>query len=220
MMVNIVFNLAQETGMLLRAMDSQLERRRYFRIEDEVILFLREVTAEQLPKGDVFEDHPLDAFSLSARLDLLSQEARIPLRRIAREQPDLLDYLKIVERKIDLIARALLEKESDLVEQSANRVSLSASGIAFDADMGFSQGALLELKMVLSPALVGVVAFGKVVHCRHSRDNPERPYRIGVDFIDIKEQDREALIRHVIRKQSLQLRSHKQREAGSRAASD
>jgi hypothetical protein len=188
------------------------ERRRYFRIEDEIVLFLRQVTPEQICLDDALDSHPLDAFSLSARLDLLTQEARMPLRRIARDQPELAEYLKILERKIELIARALLEKESDMADRSANRVSLSASGLAFDAEIGFERGALLELKMLLPPALVGVIAFGKVVYCSRNPDDAARPYRVAVDFIGIKEQDRELLIRHVIRKQSNQLRNHKQRK--------
>lgn len=185
------------------------ERRRYFRIEDEIVLFLRQVTPEQACLNESLDDYPLDAFSLSARLDLLSQEARSPLRRIAREQPELAEYLKLLDRKIELIARALLEKESDIADRHANRVNLSASGLAFDAEIGFEPGALLELKMLLPPALMGVVAFGEVVYCNRNPDESARPYRVAVDFVGIKEQDRELLIRHVVRKQSNQLRDHK-----------
>lgn len=196
--------------MPLTQTDKIHERRRYFRIDDEIILFLREIAADQVPESETFQEHALDSFSLSSKLDLLSLESRANLRKIEREHPAVADFLKSLEQKIDLIARALLSSETDLASQPTKHVSLSASGLAFDTDAGLRVGNVLELKMILPPALVGIVAYGRVVYCKQNRGENLPPFHIAVDFIGLRERDRELLIRHVVKKQLQQLRDKKQ----------
>lgn len=185
--------------------DNNSERRRYFRIEDEVILFFREVRPEEVPEYGTFQEQDLDAFTLSSKLDLLTSESRPMLRRIEREYPEVGGFLRIMEQKIDLVARTILTRETELLEQPTRRVSLSASGLAFESDAPFHVGRVLELKMVLPPTLAGVLAYGNVVYCRPA--SPGNPaYNIAVDFIGLRERDRELLIRHVVKRQMRQLR--------------
>ncbi|HUL12106.1 MAG TPA: PilZ domain-containing protein [Methylococcaceae bacterium] len=202
------FPLGEEANVSLT--DKINERRRYFRIDDDIILFPREVAADQVPQGETFQEHALDSFSLSSRLDLLTVESRSHLRRIERDHPAVADFLKILEQKIDLVARALLSSETDMASQRTSHVSLSASGLAFDVDTGFNVGDVLELKMILPPALVGIIAFGRVVYCKQNRDEVLPPFHVAVDFIGLRERDRELLIRHIVKKQLQQLRDKKQ----------
>jgi len=193
----------------LISMDRTDERRRYFRIDDEIILFFREIPADQVPQGETFQEHAVDPFSLSSRLDLLTVESRAHLRRIERDYPAVADFLKVLEQKIDLIVQALLSSETDLASQPTSRVSLSASGLAFDSGTGFKVASVLELKMILPPALVGITAYGRVVYCKQNRDEKLPPFHTAVDFIGLRERDRELLIRHVVKKQLQQLRDKK-----------
>lgn len=185
------------------------ERRRFFRIEDEIILNFRCIEQDQVPVGETFQTYALDAFSLSSRLDLMTMESRSLLRKIERGDPDLAEFLKLIEQKIDLIGKALLAKEIELAGQPTRRVNMSACGIAFETDIAFSLGAALELKMLLPPALIGILAYGRVVYCRENRDYDLPVYHVAADFIGLRDQDRELLIRHVVKKQSQQLREKK-----------
>jgi hypothetical protein len=207
--------LAPDRGTHARrgtAMEQNHERRRYFRIEDNIVLFYREIDTRDTAEPPVDSEPALDSFALSAELDLLTLESHGLLRRIERDYPGVAEYLQILEQKIDLIARALLASDSELNRQPTRRVSLSASGLAFEADEGFTLGTLLDLRMVLPPTLVGVRAQGRVVYSQQSRG--EFPvYHVAVDFVGLAEKDRELLIRHVVRKQMRQLRDRKQ--AGS-----
>lgn len=189
--------------------DNGSERRRYFRIEDEVILFFREVARDNVPEYGAFQEQDLDAFSLSSKMDLLTAESRPLLRRIEREVPDVGAFLRLLEQKIDLVAKALLSSETDLMEQPTRKVSLSASGLAFESDAPFQIGRVLELKMVLPPTLAGVLAYGSVVYCRPASLGHSM-YQIAVDFIGLRERDRELLIRHVVKRQLRQLRERNQ----------
>jgi c-di-GMP-binding flagellar brake protein YcgR len=116
--------------------------------------------------------------------------------------------LRILEQKIDLIGHAVLAKETDLAEQPTRKVSLSASGLAFLSERGFNLGSTLELKMVLPPALVGIVAHGRVVQCRPAGSS-DQGYHVAVDFVGLRETDRELLIRHIVKRQTQQLRERK-----------
>jgi len=195
---------------LVNGRDAEKERRRYFRIEDEIILFFREIAPDEIPDNRSPRDFPLDSFSLSASLDLLTQESRKLLRKIERDSPEIGSFLRVVERKIDLIARAFLSYEANLPEQSTQRVSLSASGLSFDVEKPYAPGKVLEIKMVLQPDLVGLVAYGRIVYCKKNIPDFELPYQISVDFVGLRDSDRELLIRHVVKRQLQQLRNKKQ----------
>jgi hypothetical protein len=182
------------------------ERRRYFRIDDDVILSFRAVEAACMELRDEDDPQP-DAFTLSTHLELLGLESRSLLRRIEREDPLLGDYLRLLEQKIDLIGRGLMSREADTSHNPARRVSLSASGLAFNASNGFTLGDTLELKLILPPSLVGLRAYGRVVQCRKGWAQDPTDFHIAVDFVGLSERDRELLIRHIIKRQSQQLRS-------------
>lgn len=187
------------------AQDPSAERRRYFRIEDNIILFFHEFEGPQVKSPEPSRD----SFSLSAELDLLTLEAHSLLRKIERDYPGVAELLSILEQKVDLIARTLLAADPALSRQPTRRVSLSASGLAFESEESFALGTLLDLRMVLPPTMVGVQTLGRVVYYQQSRG--ELPiYQVAVDFVDLSEKDRELLIRHVVRKQMQQLRERKQ----------
>ncbi len=67
----------------------------------------------------------------------------------------------------------------------------------------FPEGVLLELKMTLPPSLTSIVAYGRVVDSMPHDESEPGSFSMGVDFIRLKEQDRETLIKHVARRQAL-----------------
>lgn len=183
-----------------------LERRRYFRIEDEIILVYRPVPLEEVPEPEQFQSRFGDHLSLPSTLEYLSRESQVPLRLIQRDYPEVAKYLEILERKIQLLAQAFMISHHHLIDQPTCKVNLSASGIAFDAEQAIAQGQVLELKLVIPPALVGILTFGKVIYCQPG----DGRYRVGVDFLALRDQDREFLIRHIIKRQLSLLREQRQ----------
>jgi c-di-GMP-binding flagellar brake protein YcgR len=182
------------------------ERRRYFRVEDEIILTYRPIPPEEVPDPEQFQSQCVDHFSLTSTLECLSRESLLQFRLIQRDHPEVAKYLEVLERKIQVLAQAFLLSANPLSDQPTRKVSLSASGLAFEAEQSLAEGQILELKLVVPPALVGILTFGKVVYCRLKEDSR---YRIGVDFLALRDQDREFLIRHVVKRQLVQLRERK-----------
>ncbi len=183
------------------------ERRRYFRVEDEIVLAYRPMASGEAMESDEARKRLADTFSLTANLDYLAQQSKSQLHRIQRSSPDVADYLETLEKKLDLIARALVMSQSEFVDQPTCHVNLSATGIAFDTQELLQEGDSLELKLVVPPALAGIVVYGRVVYCQQKEGGD---YRVGVDFTEIQESDQEFLIRHVVQRQMADLREQKQ----------
>jgi hypothetical protein len=64
--------------------------------------------------------------------------------------------------------------------------------------------------MVLFPSLVGILTISRVIQCERVQDGiPELPWQLGVAYEDLRETDRELLVRHIMSKETEQLRSQR-----------
>jgi len=183
------------------------EQRRYFRIDDEISLGYRKLDPSRSPRGTAFSPDLLENHSLSSSLDLLTEEAKPSLRKLERSNPDAAECCKILETKISLLARMLVRQELRRDGQKERKVNLSAAGVAFACEEEFQPGDLLELKMLLPSTMTVIVTKGKVVHCTEN-DDPAHPYTVAVDYRDLKKEDREALVKHVVKRQLQQVQDY------------
>jgi hypothetical protein len=145
--------------------------------------------------------------SLKTALEVLAQDARSLMARLERRDPEMCEYMRIMDTKINLIAQAIIVDNGDFSEQDSRDVVLSATGLAFHNQAGIKDGQLIELRMLLTSCMAVIIAYGRVVQCRHNPEkNPLQPYEICVEYVNLKEDDRELLIKHVVKKQLQQLR--------------
>jgi len=187
--------------------ESFTEKRRYFRVNDTISLLHRVIKEDQIAAASHVSHDVLSSCSLVAALDMLNQEAAALAPRLDRRDPEMFEYLKILDSKINLIVQSLNPPHDEFSEHDKRDVSLSAAGVAFNNEKAIPVGTLLELRMLLTSCLAIIIVFGRVVHCKDiSENNLQQPYEIRVDYINIKEADRELLIKHVIKKQMQQLR--------------
>ena len=187
------------------------DRRRFFRIDDEVNLYYKKVDEKNNNGPSYTSDDVLGTCSLTAAMDVLSQESDLILRRLERSEPEIAEYLKVMENKIDLMVRIVVMQGADFSEQSTRNVNLSAAGLAFDCEEALEEGQYLEIKMLLASCMAVIVTFGRVVNCRKNlQDDDQYPYFVGVDYLNMKDQDRELLIKHVVKKQMQQIREKKE----------
>jgi len=184
------------------------EKRRYFRVNDTINLLHRVIDESKLKSGSYVSTDVLGSCSLAVALDVLNQEAGALAPRLERRDPEMFEYLKIIDSKLNLIAQALSpQPDSEFSEHDKRDVSLSAAGVAFNSNQAIPVGSLLELRMLLTSCLAVVVVFARVVQSKDiSSESPEHPYAICAEYININEEDRELLIKHTIKKQMQQLR--------------
>jgi hypothetical protein len=189
------------------------ERRSFFRVDDTVRLSLARVPAEELAARIDRLDRGLGGnFTVMSRLAAITAEMTVGLRRIEKRDPELATYLRAVDQKIELIGRALIAQEPELSAETAVPVNLSAGGMCVGVDEAFGTGTLVEVRMLLVPAFTGLVVYGTVVESSPAQTGEAGArYRhlARIEFTHIREQDRELLIRHLLRRQSAQLRDQK-----------
>jgi c-di-GMP-binding flagellar brake protein YcgR len=187
------------------------DRRRFFRIDDEVNLFYKVVDEQEVLSASQVTNDLLSNCSLVTALDMLDQESRLVMYRIEKNDPEIAEYLKIQESKVSLIAQAVMTQGNDFSKGDMRNANISASGLAFECENLIKEGELLEIKLLLTSCLAVIVIYGKVIYCKETeKDETAMPYLIGVDYINMKEQDREVLIKHVVKRQMQQIRENKE----------
>lgn len=195
---------------------SRDERRQFFRIDDSLSLSYREIPSAQLAACiDALENEIDSDFTVVSSLAAVSQEMMGTLNKIEKSQPDIALYLKALDRKIEILGRALMAQTTDLLRQPAQAVNISGTGISFQVEEYFRPGTILELKLLLTPSYAGILCFAEVVGCESIELAPGQPgYALRATFMHIRERDRDVLIQHVIQRQGAQLR--RAREARER----
>lgn len=188
------------------------ERRKYFRVDDEVILHYREVSREVAEASIRPEsDTVADGFTLGARFAALNQELVPLMREIQSDSRATARYLAAVDMKLDMLARVLLRAESEsgsvAADEPARKVNISAGGIAFTTDRLLNTGAVLELRMILLPEMIGLTAFGRVVASGPGETAPSGfRYLNSVEFVGLREAYRDLIVCHVRRREQEMLR--------------
>lgn len=193
-------------------------RRRFFRIDDTVRLSYRAVDpAELAEEVGRLNDGLGGSFALMATLAAITQRNSVHLRRIEQQSGDLGHYLRALDQKIDAVARALLLQDAELPAKTEEPVNLSAGGLAIPVRDCLPAGTPLEIRLLLLPSLAGILAFGAVVDCGPPPAGSEHPagmQLMRVDFTHIRDEDRDLLIKHMLRRQGEQLRQARQAADG------
>ncbi|MEA1868291.1 MAG: PilZ domain-containing protein [Thermodesulfobacteriota bacterium] len=184
----------------------QKERRLYYRIDDEVILLYREIPPDELKKIKTnLSEQLVNAFTLDSKFAAIGQEIHLLLIDIKKQSRAMARYLSTIDRKLNILARAVLAQERDVLDQPAQLVNLGAGGLAFYAITPAELNGVLELRMILNPSCTGILTYGKVVYCNdNSGDVDGFPYRIGVEFCEIENETRDLLVKHILHKEVIQ----------------
>jgi len=190
------------------------ERRQYFRIDDTVRLCVRPVTEEQARQGMAdLERGSAGNFTVMSGLAAITAQMAGNMRRIEGRDPDLAAYLRALDHKFEILGRALLNQDADLSSEPAQPVNLSAGGVSLYTREAVPLGQLLEIRMLLFPSFTGLLAYGEVVASEPLAPGECDPYtfQLRLEFTLLRENDRELLIRHVLRRQSDALRERRRR---------
>jgi len=174
------------------------ERRRFFRIDDTISLAYRLIDEKSAALGLKSTMNMPSEYSLAATLDVLSQEALRIMQYLEKQNDELVALYKILDAKINAVAQTAMIRGSNVNESHCQDVNLSASGVAFKQSKPLEIGQYLAIEMYLPSTLALIRVYGNVIKCESLEDGQ---YVISVEYTDIKEEDQELLIKHVVRKQ-------------------
>ena len=81
------------------------------------------------------------------------------------------------------------------------KVNLSGSGMRFFSEQEFPPDSFLVLRLILRP-FIPLQAVGKIIRIEPAQHGEDAGFEIAVEFSKIAPDDREAIIRHVLRSQA------------------
>lgn len=183
------------------------ERRRFFRLDDEVTLDFRPLSAEE------FEQWQNGQQLQHSELLQLEQELGLLLHQLRASHPQLGQVLELFNRKINLLHNTQ-DHSGDTPElrsgsnEARMQVNLSACGIAFYTDEPLQAERFMLLNMQLKPSNASLSLAGDIVaveEVNHARGR----YQVRVNFDGLKETEQEMLIQHLFQLQSRTLRQQR-----------
>ena len=178
------------------------ERRRYFRINDEVAMTFSLINDEyggennQLESGDLNQE-----FHVS-----LEMQIRQAMGEVRSQSPKVAHLLDLLNQKMNLLRSNDQMAAAEPILKSAN---ISACGISFSWHEKLSINQLVNLSIYLQPRheLIRTEAHVAAVNENlKSPSNESEPYLIHLDFHNIHSAYQELLIQHVVQRQGYQLR--------------
>jgi hypothetical protein len=187
---------------MTEAGNNSAERRRFYRINDVVMLRYEILDAARDGDmgGTLSESGSLEISTVSL-LAQIDRELNQAINTVWREHPAVAQALGLLNRKISIIAADTLQyEEGDAHSYDSAMVNLSGCGIAFEAREAIAEGTRLRLSVILKPSLVTLSIAGTVVGCEERLSSSSMPFWIRVGF-DEDLQAQEQLIQHVVQKQ-------------------
>ncbi len=185
------------------------ERRDYYRIKDSVGLQYSVCNSDaDIPTEDEFIGEVPEEFHLISHLSKIDMDNSTLLHNLSDISPDVSRYLKVINSKIEAIARHVVS--IGLTDEiKPRKVTLSAGGLSFLSVDNIALGKTVRSQMILYPSCSGILTYGEVVRCHPISVDGEQQFDIAIEYTLINETDRDALVRHVLQLQSNQLRQKK-----------
>ncbi|WP_293265878.1 PilZ domain-containing protein [Neptunomonas sp.] len=175
------------------------ERRQFYRVEKNVALEVQKVTpeeAEQSSKPAQFEVSPY--FELLSDVQEIDKQQTDLLVQLYESQPLLAKLFTLHTKKIELITRTLANSGLKIERLTKQSVNLSEGGMQFETlDNLYSVGDYLEIKLIFSNPLLGVLLYAKVQRIIKDEENNH----IAISFYRMPENCRMLIAQRVIQTQ-------------------
>lgn len=186
------------------------ERRRFFRLDDEVVMDFRAISSEE------FSHWKEDQNTQKSELKELEQEIGTLLHQMRSTHPALGQLLELFNRKINLLHGHAGHSHAELTLSATEarvKVNLSACGMAFTTAEDLRGQSHLLFNLQLKPSNAMLALAGTIVSIDSSGESGQ-PYLVRVNFDDLQEAEQELLIQHLFQLQSRTLRHQRDSGAG------
>ncbi|MCP3675135.1 MAG: PilZ domain-containing protein, partial [Gammaproteobacteria bacterium] len=162
----------------------------------------------EIPTEDEFIEETPDEFQLINHLCRIDMDSSTLLHSIQDVNPDIARYMKIINSKVEALARHVVSLGLTDEVQSY-KVTLSAGGLSLITSEAIELGKTVRTRMVLYPSCSGILTYGEVVRCNPIPNSEPPQFDTAIEYKLINETDRDALVKHVLQLQSNILRQRK-----------
>ncbi len=193
-------------------MTEGLNRRKSVRVTDRVMLAIQPVPAEKMQTVANDFQQGISPYNQGELADIqLFIGAQSALAGLRERDADLADYLQHLDNKMNLMLKQVRGGESPLDALIMRKANISANGIAFFTDTPARLDEIVEIHVVLLPAYIYVYCFGKVNACGPAPEEEASgsKFRVALEFVFLLDEDREKIIQHTFKQQSLALRNRR-----------
>lgn len=186
------------------------DRRRFFRLDDRLMLSIRRLAAEEAGGGRGTRTADV-MVEIDRRLKVLIGAARV-------QAPAVAELAELLNRKLDHVVETLQLNE-ELAQRAAFRehaVNISACGMALTTGEFYEPGERLALEILFPPGDSRLALLARAVKCA-AKDSGG--YDLKLDFAGIGSEEQEFLIQYIVRRQSQflqQLREEREARPGAR----
>lgn len=195
-------------GFRLQNFEQQKEQfDSFFLINYPIPVNLIPATDEQSKQSqEAFEETMPYAFKIAAELSEIESQALKPLRSLGDKLNDLVSFLQMQSRKIDLMMSYILLNEDD-PEFKATAIKFGGGGLVVEHPRPFDIGDSFTVKIFLEKEAAAVYCQAQVIESVAKDDL----FEVSYVYTHIREQDQELLVRASLHLQTNQLKKNKQK---------
>jgi hypothetical protein len=190
-------------------MMSDPDQREYFRIDDLLAIDFKHVDDEEFERlRNIIRYNPAYTTDKACEMHFLGEV----MSQRKSEETELYTYLRVLEKKLDMILLLLGQQDKSLAYKSlTTRVNISGAGMKFVSDEPLGKGERLELRLGLPIApFPKISTLCQVVRVEEPSDAAAREWRIALKFLVMNDYDRDVMINYIFSKEREKLRSEKE----------
>ncbi len=194
-------------------MNSQANRREYFRIDDRVALTIKPLSADKSVADEDLFEAKRNALGLANHFNFNREQHRPQLKKISIKHPEVAHYLEFLEEEIQVLAKRVVAQDEELASVPNTDVNICAEGFRIESIKPFKAGQFLEVSMLLFPSYTSLYTHVQVLRSDEITEGDEfliGKYETVIRFEKIHDEDKEALIKHIHQKQLSQLQERQE----------
>lgn len=172
----------------------------YFKVEHAIVINV-------VPKDGPLPDEASflaaipEPFLLAGNVGQLNLNALRSLQRLGELAEELANYLQQQAKKLDLLLHYVLQQQDAAAYRFFSQ-SYGGAGLTFVTATPFTALQVVEVKLFLAENAGAVYCYGQILSCEPG----ENDYLVKVVFRQIREEDRELLVRASLQQQARQLK--------------
>lgn len=184
------------------------ERRRFFRLDDEVVLDFQVFSPEELSE---LTQH---TSQVKTELQEIEQELGALIYQLKSQNPQVSRLAELLNQKLNLLAQSgqqTTQQRALSSSEARTRINLSACGMAFNTAEALDANHHLMLNMQLKPSNTVLELRGRVISVSPSGEE-NKPHHVRVNFEGLTEAEQELLIQHLFQLQNRNLKARQQEQ--------
>ena len=189
------------------------ERRRYFRIEDTVLIHLEVLTSNELAQKET--ELKRINLRMPKQLSDTENELQLLIAKLRIQNPQFAEAIELLNVKFNILKQLQPERfvRGDGLEESAREVSISACGIAFESQTFLEVDRMVYLDITLLPTDTHIMTLAKVVGCDAvTGEKVDNSWSLRLDYYNMPLEDEELLVQHIVRRQGRLISAQRERE--------